>query len=367
MSDHFSGPRAIAGPAGDICDVYAFPSPESPGRLVLVMTVLPQADAFALFSDGITCRFRLRRLTQSGTGFTFGTDELVVDCTFDAPQDGDPMPRQRGWCFPPAGEAVAFAVHDEQGGRGDGVRVFAGRRSDPFFMDVPAWRESVLGGHLAFKPVGTNSVEGFTVLGVVVELDVAPLLRDAGNALFAVVGETVAAGRLPLRIERVGRPEMKNVVLVWKEFDAVNRDLELRDLYNLEDAFHLGKDYAGAYRARINANLAVFDGLDGKTDWPLGADGAHPLTELLLADYLVVDLAKPHCENGFLEIERAVLEGREHTTCGGRSLNEDAMDTLYTLLIAGRGPRVADGVDHASVPAGNTFPYLAPPPKGRGQ
>jgi hypothetical protein len=24
MSDHFSGPRAIAGPAGDISDIYAF-------------------------------------------------------------------------------------------------------------------------------------------------------------------------------------------------------------------------------------------------------------------------------------------------------------------------------------------------------
>ena len=43
MSDHFSGPRALAGPAGDICDVYAFPSPERPGHLVLVMTVLPMA------------------------------------------------------------------------------------------------------------------------------------------------------------------------------------------------------------------------------------------------------------------------------------------------------------------------------------
>ena len=45
MSDHFSGPRALAGPAGDICDVYAFPSPERPGHLVLVMTVLASGQA----------------------------------------------------------------------------------------------------------------------------------------------------------------------------------------------------------------------------------------------------------------------------------------------------------------------------------
>ena len=55
------------------------------------------------------------------------------------------------------------------------------------------------------------------------------------------------------------------MMLAPKEFDPVNRDLEIRDLYNMEDAFHLGDSYAGAYRARLDANLAFWDGLDGKT------------------------------------------------------------------------------------------------------
>ena len=38
MSDHISGPRALAEPVADITDVYAFPSPDRPGRLVMVMT-----------------------------------------------------------------------------------------------------------------------------------------------------------------------------------------------------------------------------------------------------------------------------------------------------------------------------------------
>ena len=119
----------------------------------------------------------------------------------------------------------------------------------------------------------------------------------------------MVAGKLPIRIERFGRPEIKNVIMSMKEFDQVNRDLEIRDLYNLEDAFHMSKDYRGAYRARLNANLAAIDRLDGKTDWPLGPDGAHPLTDLLLDDYLVVDVSKPFAENSFFEIERAVLAG----------------------------------------------------------
>ena len=41
MSDHISGPRALAEPIADITDVYAFPSPQRSGHLVLVMNTLP--------------------------------------------------------------------------------------------------------------------------------------------------------------------------------------------------------------------------------------------------------------------------------------------------------------------------------------
>jgi hypothetical protein len=367
VSDHFSGPRAIAGPAGDICDLYAFPSPERPGRLVLVMDVLPRAGPAARFSDAIICRFRLRPVTiaADGPGFVVGTedDELVFDCAFDNTNGV-----QRGWCTPPGGEPIAFRVNDAHSASANSVRVFAGLRSDPFFIDLPAYQETVRSGRLAFKEMGTNSLAGLNVLSLVVETDVPP-----GGPLFAVVGETVAAGKLPIRLERVGRPEIKNVILSWKEFDPVNRDLELRDLYNLEDAFHLGKDYRGAYRARLDANLAMFDRIDEKTDWPLGEHGAHPLTELLLHDHLIIDVSKPYAEDSFFEIERAVLNGSVHTTCGGRSLNDDVMDTLYTLLFSGdHASRIRDGVDQATKPACRTFPYLAqpnPPPltaeKGR--
>ena len=70
MSDHISGPRALADPIADITDVYAFPSPERPGRLVLVMNTLPFAQPSALFSDGLVYRFRLRSLT-AGAGERF--------------------------------------------------------------------------------------------------------------------------------------------------------------------------------------------------------------------------------------------------------------------------------------------------------
>jgi hypothetical protein len=154
---------------------------------------------------------------------------------------------------------------------------------------------------------------------------------------------------------------VKNMMLAPKDFDPVNRDLEIRDLYNMDDAFHLGDSYAGAFRARLDANLAFWDGLDGRMDWPIGEDGSHPLTDLVLGDYLVVDVTQPYAEQGsFLEIELAARRGEPHRTCGGRTLNDDVMDTIFTQLVnAGTGPTIRDGVDSASRPGPRAFPYLA--------
>ena len=93
----------------------------------------------------------------------------------------------------------------------------------------------------------------------------------------------------------------------------------------------------------------------------LGEDGSHPLTDLVLADYLVVDVTKPYVEQGsFLEIELAARRGEPHQTCGGRTLNDDVMDTIFTQLVnAGHGPTIRDGVDAATRPGTVGFPYLA--------
>jgi hypothetical protein len=370
MSDHFSGPRAIAGPAGDITDLYAFPSPGRPGHLVLVLDVMPDARLDSHFSEAIVYRLRLRRVTIGGTGaataFPFaGEDqEMVFSCHFEAPRQGEVgmAQTQEGWCVAPSGETIRFRVHDEKGASSDGLRIYAGLRADPFFMDPHAILESQKTGRLALKKVGNNALIGLNVLSIVIEADCQPWLRDGRGPLLAVVSETVVAGKLPVRIDRVGRPEIKNMILGLKEFDQVNRDLEVRDLYNLEDVFHMSKVYGGVYRARMHANLASYDRWDGKTDWPLDPDGAHPLTELLLSDYLVVDVTKPYADDSFFEIEQATLNSRTHQTCGGRSLNDDFVDKLLTLLVnAGKGGPVSDGVDRPATPVSNVFPYQAPP------
>ena len=356
MSDHISGPRAIADPVIDITDVYAFPCPQSPRHLVLIMNVFPYAGPSALFSDAVTYRMRVRSVSipPGLRAFLVAPDESVFDFTFSG------TPAQEGRCKLPNGEVIAFHLNDECSGKGKGVQVFAGQRSDPFFLDGPMAERTIATRQLAFKEVGSDRLNGKNVLGIVLRIEWPMLL--SGGPMFAVVGETLSAGKMPVRLERVGRPEIKNITLSAKMFDTVNRDLEIRDLYNDEDAFRLSTHYAGAYRARLNANLAFFDGLDGKIDWPLDQYGNHPLTELLLNDFLVVDASKPFCEAGYFDIERAMLGGSAHATCGGRWLNQDLVDFLLTLYVnAGNGPRIRDGVDAPIAWSSRVFPYMAPP------
>jgi hypothetical protein len=289
-----------------------------------------------------------------GRSFAVAAAESVFDFTFSGTQP------QEGRCTLPSGDVVTFGVNEQSGASGRGVQVFAGQRSDPFFLDGPMAEKTIATRKLAFKETGSDRLYGKNVLGMVLRIEWATVLN--GGPMFAVVGETLSAGKKPVRLERVGRPEIKNITLSAKIFDTVNRDLEIRDIYNEEDAFNISKNYAGAYRARLNANLAFFDGLDGKVDWPLDQHGNHPLTELLLADFLVVDASKPFSETSYFGIEQAMLEGRVHSTCGGRWLNEDLVDTLLTLYVnAGKGPRIRDGVDAPIAWSSKVFPYMAPP------
>src|SRR5215203_4124302 len=204
MSDHISGPRALADPIADITDVYAFPSPEHPGRLVLVENTLPFAQPSALFSDGLVYRFRLRPLTvgadNGSAPFSVGEDELVFDCVFSDPDVSDDMAGQEGVCTTPAGDTVGFRVGDEQGGSGHGVRVFAGPRWDPFIMDAPAALKTIATGTLAFTDPGSIYMDGKNVLSLVVEIDCARFLEDGG-----LVGLGDADARQADGADRAGR------------------------------------------------------------------------------------------------------------------------------------------------------------------
>src|SRR6185436_629587 len=184
-----------------------------------------------------------------------------------------------------------------------------------------------------------------------------------GDTLVGAVCETIVPRfNRPIRIERIGRPEIKNVVLQNATRDPLAKGIELRDLYNREDAFALSKEYRPLYESRIDANLAAFDQLDGHTAWPLLPDGRHPLRDLLIDDVLILDLAQGFASGQFLAIERAMLDGQPTKSSGGRWLDDDILDEMLTLFVnGGRGERYGDGVDVPTKPASLSFPYVREP------
>ena len=168
MSDHISGPRALAEPIADITDLYVFPSPERAGHLVLVMNTLPFAQPSDMLSDGLIYRFRLRPLTLNPSPepvpFTIGDHEFVFDCVFSTVDDidGETAMDQEGSCTTPAGDTVAVQLNDEHGEAVHGVRMFAGPRWDPFIMDAPAALKTIATGELAFQDPSSIYLDGKT-------------------------------------------------------------------------------------------------------------------------------------------------------------------------------------------------------------
>jgi hypothetical protein len=357
MSDHFSGPAVMGDPSVDITDFYAFPSPERRGNLVLIMDVFPMATSQSFFSDVLTHRFRLRPLTRSGGSVTPGTAEYTIDVTFSAVPEGTSV--QKGKIVTSDGLWASFVVGKpiEQ----DGMRVFAGLVSDPFFMDVEATIRTDISGKLSFN-TAENTVHFRDVLSIVVEVSAALIVRRFdGITLVGALAETLVTRRgRPIRLERLGRPEIKNVLLANPTREP--KGVELRDLYNKEDAFSLSKEYRPLYESRVDASLAFFDGLDGRTAWPLEPDGRHPLRDLLMSDFLIIELAHAFAQGNFLEIERSLSNNRPHESAGGRWLDDDILDEMLTLYVnGGRGERLGDGVDAPTKPASRSFPYVREP------
>ena len=238
----------------------------------------------------------------------------------------------------------------------DGLRLFAGHRSDPFFFDALWATKTASKGKIAKKGWAKVTMSGLNVLSVVVEVDARRLFgADAG--LIAIVAESVKADGGE-RLDRLGRPEVTNVSMVNHDDEP-----DLRDGFNGLAPFDTTAEAASATRARLVDNIAYYDALDGATQWT--AEDAERYAATVADDFLLVDVRKPTSSAGYFTIEDAVLAGREPTAAGGRLLTDDIMDTLFTTLINhGEGPRMSDGVDAPSKRTSDEFPYLAAPSLG---
>jgi hypothetical protein len=359
MSDHVDGPRSIGDPAADITDLFAFTSPENPARTVLAMDVFPSAGEDAMFSNIIDYAIAVRHMTVAGVGnnakFQPADDEIRFSFRFETlKHDAAGKAIQRGVCKLPDGRELSLTVNEENGTstpEGD-VRVFAGLRSDPFYL---AWDIAIL------KKL-PNLLQHTNVLCIVVECDTRRVLDPAKGSLFGAIAETVPPQKRGLlgpaisRIDWIGRPEQTNMRL---NNPAMSEITDLRDLWNQQTPFAISKVLQPLFLQRLKDSIATWDMLDGKADWMPEAIAA--TANVLLDDFLLFDVAKPINDKSHLEIEKSTLSGRPYQTGGGRTVDANSIDILLTWLVNNDREFLLGGATGATKPGMNVFPYFATP------
>lgn len=142
-ADHGDVPAAGNDPTADITDLYAWMSPDA-SKLNLVLDVYPNAGASASFSSAVVYAFSIASSQQYGGPqqskklLCKFIDATNVEC----------------WL---AGEYVAGNPNTAQGitSASGKLRVYAGRRDDPFFLNYTGFNDAVT---TAVQAAGANAV-----------------------------------------------------------------------------------------------------------------------------------------------------------------------------------------------------------------
>ncbi|MEZ4272272.1 MAG: DUF4331 family protein [Myxococcota bacterium] len=205
-ADHIDSPAVVAEPTADITDIYAWMSPDAE-KLNLIMNVNPFAGSGATFSDAVQYVFHIN---SSATYGAQQTEEQVI-CTFSGNTHIE--------CW--AGDSYVSGDPSNTGGlanKDGSLRVFAGLRDDPFFMEFTGFTQTVAAvvdaaPSLSFDPNGcpelssdvgaalrtqlasgasgsaaTDTFAGSNVLSLVIQLDKSVV--TSGGGLLGVWGST---------------------------------------------------------------------------------------------------------------------------------------------------------------------------------
>jgi hypothetical protein len=135
-ADHGDAASLAANPMADINDVYAWNTADGT-KINLAMTVSPFDNGTRMFGPSVQYVFHLTRFTaypQTGAAHAAG-EEYKVICTFASDTAG------KCWVVDPTNKVLDYvegnfsAVTGKDSADGK-VKVFAGRRSDPFFFNL---------------------------------------------------------------------------------------------------------------------------------------------------------------------------------------------------------------------------------------
>jgi hypothetical protein len=165
-ADHRDGPAVKADPSTDINDVYSF---MDGNNAVFVMTVFPVADANSKFSDAAAYVLH----TESAAAFGATSNPLDIICSFDAAQ------KIQCWAGDEyaTGDAAAASSAAGVASTSGKMKVFAGRRADPFFFNLEGFNDT--------RKFVVDNAAGLQDAGVFNAKGCPQLDTDTSNAVIA--------------------------------------------------------------------------------------------------------------------------------------------------------------------------------------
>jgi hypothetical protein len=216
-ADHLDSPGAAANPLADITDVYAWNTSDA-AKVNLVMAVSPADPGTRHFGPSVQYVFHV---SSTPTIVSMNRTETKVICTFAADNDAQCWVGDKDYVKGDPSGTDGMTSADGK------VKVWAGRRADPFFFNLNGFKDTVgfveqngsglsfdnagcpqlsalqgagLRAQLAEGPRGSNThppcsgsssncFEDLNVLAIVVQVD-KTLLNEGTNKVLAVWGST---------------------------------------------------------------------------------------------------------------------------------------------------------------------------------
>jgi hypothetical protein len=434
-SSHREAPLISMDPMADNTDLYAFRSPDRPDTVTIIANYIPLESPaggpnFPAFDDSVlyeihvdndgdarddlTYQFRFHTETRDPNTFLYNTGPIASldDPNWNRPQtysvrlvrhgrgqsDSDELgehlttpPDNVGPRSTPDYESLAAsAVHTLAGG----VKVFAGQRDDPFFVDLGsvfdlAGLRPFNAAHVIPLPpaAGRDAIARYNTHSIAIQVPIAQLVRQSPT-----IGVYASASRQAVRIlrregsseeaghyvqvSRLGEPLINEVVIPLGQKDMWNRsdpedDAQFEGFYTRPEVSRLEQALYGG----VLAPIAATDRSDLVAILLTGVPGLN-FTGPRRADLLRLNTSIPPAVS---PSRLGVLDGDLAGFPNGRRLGDDVVDIdlrafaqgygafLHGLLgLPNKSPNnlLGDGVDGNDVPFLPTFPYVGTPHSG---
>jgi len=343
-ADHLDAP-GLTSPDGrtdlDINDVYAFTG--AGDTTVLAMTVIPLASTDTVFAPGSQGAYELR-IDTNGNAAT----DIAYLFLFDGSSSNVSVYRTEGgrgegvWT---GGPLLGTAPVGSIATLGDGTKVFAGLRSDPFFFDLSGFRGTVEAvGDDALGDDPTDFFANLNTMGIVIEVPDSQLNDGAGIGVWARTSRPVGASWK--QVDRMGRPAINTVVN--SSGPIVQASSKAKNLFNVRKPVTDVQMFTDS----VVSALQAFSALD--TEGAYSDAEAEALASVLLPDLLAFD-------------KSSTLPA----PLNGRALADDVIDVELRVITGGDplglfpGRDADGGVNGDGVGAHgdylSVFPYLGEP------